>query len=65
MEKEPFDLHQEVKKLLIANKKEWKRIQWQADVSDAWIQLVVNDKIPNPGYATLKKVYKSLIGEIS
>lgn len=49
-----------VRDLLEANRGEWPRIAANADVSHSWISQFVRNKIPNPGYATLKRLHSQL-----
>jgi transcriptional regulator with XRE-family HTH domain len=54
------DLDAEVKELLEQRRGDWKRIAEEADVSHSWISQFVRNLIPNPGYATLKKLHARL-----
>lgn len=57
------DLDIEVRAELERRKGDWKRIAAAADVSHSWISQFVRKKIPNPGYATLRKLRAELIGQ--
>lgn len=50
----PLDV--EVKTLLEARKGDWQSIAAGAGVSYSWLSKFTNGHIPNPGYATLKKL---------
>ena len=39
---------------------DWPRISKDADVSHSWVSQFVRGKIPNPGYATLKRIQAAL-----
>lgn len=54
------DLDVQVRQLLEANRGRWQRIAADAKVSHSWISQFVRNKIPNPGYATLKSIYALL-----
>lgn len=54
------DLDTEVKRLLNAKRGDWPRVCQRADVSHSWISKFVRGGIPNPGYATLKKLHDVL-----
>jgi transcriptional regulator with XRE-family HTH domain len=56
MEK-PLDLI--VKDILEARRGEWQAISEEANVSHSWLSKFVNGHIPNPGLATLRKVYEA------
>lgn len=53
-------LDEDVRKALAERKGDWPRIAVQAQVSHSWISQFVRRKIPNPGYATLKKLHAEL-----
>lgn len=48
-----------VRELLEARKGEWQAIAAEANVSHSWLSKFVNGHIPNPGLATLTKVYEA------
>jgi transcriptional regulator with XRE-family HTH domain len=54
------DLDSEVRGLLMERKGDWKRIADVSNVSYSWISKFVNGHIPNPGFATLRDLQKSL-----
>jgi transcriptional regulator with XRE-family HTH domain len=54
------DLDTTVRTLLESRKGDWQAIAKEADVSHSWLSKFVRDEIPNPGYATLKKVHDCL-----
>lgn len=39
---------------------DWPAIAVSADVSYSWLSKFVNEHIPNPGFATLKKLHVAL-----
>lgn len=51
----------EVRAALERKRGEWKQIAVDADVSHSWISQFVRGKIPNPGYATLRKLHEMLV----
>ena len=53
-------LDEHVRSLLVARKGDWPRIAAQAEVSHSWISQFVRGKIPNPGFATLKRLEAEL-----
>jgi transcriptional regulator with XRE-family HTH domain len=55
------ELDTEVRALLEERRGDWKRIAADADVSHSWISQFVRGLIPNPGYATLKKLRQHLV----
>ena len=55
------DLDIEVRTELERRKGDWKRIAAAADVSHSWISQFVRNKIPNPGYATLRRLQAELV----
>lgn len=57
------DLDAVVREALDQRRGDWKRISEAADVSHSWISQFVRGKIPNPGYATLKRIHAELIGQ--
>ena len=52
-----------VRDLLAKRRGDWPRIAREADVSHSWMSQFVRGKIPNPGYATLRKLYEQLSAE--
>lgn len=54
------ELDTEVRALLQDRRGDWKRIAEEADVSHSWISQFVRNLIPNPGYATLKRLHATL-----
>lgn len=52
-----------VREALEQRRGDWKRISEAADVSHSWISQFVRGKIPNPGYATLKRIHAELLGQ--
>jgi transcriptional regulator with XRE-family HTH domain len=54
------DLDVEVKRLLEANRGEWPRVCIRAQVSHSWVSKFVRGEIPNPGFATLKRLHAAL-----
>jgi transcriptional regulator with XRE-family HTH domain len=55
---EPIDVT--VKALLDKRRGDWQAIAKEAEVSHSWLSKFVRGDIPNPGYATLKKVHECL-----
>lgn len=55
-----INLDAEVRALLEARRGDWKRIAEESGVSHSWISQFVRQKIPNPGFATLKAIYELL-----
>lgn len=53
-------LDETVKTILSSRRGEWPAIAKDAKVSYSWLSKFVNGHIPNPGLATLKKVYESV-----
>lgn len=49
-----------VKDLLAARKGHWQLIVEQSGVSHSWLSKFANGRIPNPGYATLKRLHECL-----
>lgn len=54
-------LDAEVKALLEERRGDWPRIAEQAGVSYSWLSKFVNGHIPNPGFATLKRLHAVLV----
>lgn len=54
------DLDTQVRAMLDARRGDWQRIAAAADVSHSWISQFVRGLIPNPGFATLKKLHEHL-----
>ena len=50
----------EVRAALERKRGEWQQIAKAADVSHSWISQFVRQKIPNPGYATLRRLHAEL-----
>ena len=50
----------EVRALLQERRGDWRRIAADAEVSHSWISQFVRGLIPNPGFATLKKLHAQL-----
>lgn len=50
------DLDTEVRKALSDRKGQWASIAESCKVSHSWISQFVRNKIPNPGYMTLKRL---------
>ena len=48
------ELDIEVRSLLEGRRGDWRRISAEAKVSHSWISQFVRNKIPNPGYQTLR-----------
>jgi transcriptional regulator with XRE-family HTH domain len=57
------DLDAEVKTLLEAKRGEWPRVCQAAEVSHSWISKFVRGEIPNPGFATLKRIHAALTSD--
>ena len=51
-------LDQAVKDILASRRGEWAEIAKAAQVSHSWLSKFVNGRIPNPGLATLRRVYE-------
>lgn len=51
------DLDVEVRAALEARRGDWQRVADDARVSHSWISQFMRGKIPNPGYATLKRLH--------
>ena len=49
-------LDTEVRQALVRLKGQWPEIARECGVSHSWISQFVRDKIPNPGFATLKRL---------
>lgn len=54
------ELDTEVRAGLERRRGDWPRIAQSASVSHSWISQFVRGKIPNPGYATLKRLHSAL-----
>ena len=54
------DLDSQVRQLLEARRGDWKVIAEHSDVSHSWISQFVRGLIPNPGFATLKRISEHL-----
>lgn len=54
-------LDTEVRTLLEAKRGDWQDISKRAEVSYSWLSKFVNGHIPNPGYATLKRLHGVLL----
>lgn len=52
------ELDIEVRSLLQAKRGEWRRIANEGGVSYSWVSQFVRGKIPNPGFATLKRLHR-------
>lgn len=52
-----LDLDDLVRRMLAERRGDWPRIAREADVSHSWISQFVRQKIDNPGYATLRRLY--------
>ena len=53
-------LDTEVRTLLEAKRGDWQDVAKRAEVSYSWLSKFVNGHIPNPGYATLKRLHDAL-----
>lgn len=58
-------LDADVKALLESRRGDWQAIANKADVSHSWLSKFVNGHIPNPGYATLKRLHECLTADAS
>lgn len=56
------NLDTEVRALLEARRGDWVEIAEKSAVSYSWISKFVNNRIPNPGYATLTNLKTYLSG---
>lgn len=56
------DLDAEVRQMLEARRGDWRQIAVDAEVSHSWISQFVRGLIPNPGFATLKRLHVHLAG---
>jgi transcriptional regulator with XRE-family HTH domain len=54
------DLDVEIRASLERRRGDWQKIADRAAVSHSWISQFVRGKIPNPGYATLKRLQACL-----
>ncbi|HNU11737.1 MAG TPA: hypothetical protein PKJ45_10325 [Rubrivivax sp.] len=50
----------EVRELLIKRRGDWKLIADQSGISYSWISKFVNGHIPNPGFTTLRDLFRYL-----
>jgi transcriptional regulator with XRE-family HTH domain len=50
------DTDEVVRELMNARKREWESIAEKAGVSYSWVSKFMNNRIPNPGNTTLKKL---------
>jgi transcriptional regulator with XRE-family HTH domain len=55
------DLDEIVLELLAARKGDWQALADAADVSHSWLSKFFNGHIPNPGFATLKRLHEQLV----
>jgi transcriptional regulator with XRE-family HTH domain len=55
------DIDTEVRNLLERRRGDWPRLAKLADVSHSWMSQFVRGKIPNPGFATLKRLRAALL----
>lgn len=53
-------LDSEVRTMLESRRGDWQAISTGAQVSHSWLSKFVNGHIPNPGYATLKRLHEYL-----
>ena len=53
-------LDADVRSLLEERRGNWADIAKSAEVSHSWLSKFVRGKIPNPGYATLKRLHETL-----
>jgi len=60
----PLPLDIEVKTALEARRGDWKQIAEESGISYSWISQFVREKIPNPGFATLRDLRAYLIDGI-
>lgn len=54
------NLDQIVRDLLANRKGDWQALSQASDVSYSWLSKFFNGHIPNPGFATLKKLHDEL-----
>lgn len=54
------DLDTQIRAELDRRRGDWQKIAVAAEVSHSWISQFVREKIPNPGYATLKRLRQAL-----
>lgn len=54
------DLDIQVRTALVKRRGQWPQIASDCEVSHSWISQFVRDKIPNPGFATLKRLHLRL-----
>lgn len=54
------DLDNQLRSELDRRRGDWPQISRAADVSHSWISQFVRGKIPNPGYATLRRLSVAL-----
>ena len=58
------NLDQIVRDLLGARKGDWQALATASDVSYSWLSKFYNGHIPNPGFATLKKLHDELTKQV-
>lgn len=51
-----LSLDTELRERLIGRRGQWPKIAAAAEVSHSWLSQFARDKIPNPGFGTLKKL---------
>ena len=56
-----IELDTQVREALQQRRGDWPQIAAKAEVSHSWISQFVRHKIPNPGYATLKRLHAELV----
>lgn len=56
-----IDLDTKVREALIARRGDWQAIAAASGVSHSWLSKFANGHIPNPGYATLKRLASHLL----
>ena len=54
------ELDLQIRRDLVSRRGEWQQIAEAAEVSHSWISQFVREKIPNPGFTTLKKIRAAL-----
>lgn len=57
-------LDTKIRTALIERKGQWPLIAGRCEVSHSWISQFVRDKIPNPGYMTLRRLEADLFPEV-
>lgn len=55
-----LDLDSRVRSELEKRRGDWKHLAAEAGVSHSWISQFVREKIPNPGYSTLRKLCRCM-----